>query len=267
MDIQWSLVFFTALTGAAGWMFVCIAIDEFIKKAHDASLVTSIVAGVLAVIGGCASITHLSHPDRVLNALQHPTSGIFIEAILTACVVICAIIYIILVARKANEGARKVLAVLGAVFGIFLSFMSGASYMMEARETWNTFLLPLAYLGTSVTAGVSIYLLFAAAIKKLDDAKPYGWILVIGSVVALITVFAYGIYAGVWDGATISLFIVTLVINGLIPLIVGCIFVVRPRGVLALSITSSVCALAGAITFRCFMWLVAVSLVDFFTVL
>lgn len=126
MEIQWSLVLFTALTGTAGWMYACVAADEFLKKAPKSAFVASIVAFVVAVVGGLASVTHLSHPDRMLNALQHPTSGIFVEAALIGCFCVCVAIYAIMVKRGVSESARKVVVVIGAAFGIALSFMAAS---------------------------------------------------------------------------------------------------------------------------------------------
>ena len=37
ISIQWSLVLFTALTGIAGWTFVCVAADEFLGRAKAAA--------------------------------------------------------------------------------------------------------------------------------------------------------------------------------------------------------------------------------------
>ncbi len=72
ISIQWSLVLFTALTGIAGWTFVCVAADEFLGRAKAAAFPAGIAAFVLAVVGGLASVTHLSHPDRIMGALGHP---------------------------------------------------------------------------------------------------------------------------------------------------------------------------------------------------
>ena len=38
MEIQWSLVLFTALTGMGGCMFACVAGDEFLRPAEAAAL-------------------------------------------------------------------------------------------------------------------------------------------------------------------------------------------------------------------------------------
>ena len=127
MAIQWSLVLFTVLTGAGGWMLACVAIDEFAGRTRGVNKLAVVVAAVVACIGGIASVTHLSHPEHIMGALSHPTSGIFTEAALTGLLAVCAVVYFVLLVRGASAGARKAFAVLGAVFGVALSFMAGES--------------------------------------------------------------------------------------------------------------------------------------------
>lgn len=144
MTIQWSLVLFTALTGIGGWTFVCVAADEFLSRAKAAAFPAAVVAFALSAVGGLASVTHLSHPDRIMGALGHPTSGIFTEAVLVGCVCVFVAIYLVMLKRGASDGARKAVAVIGAVFGVLISFMAGESYLMSSRPNWDTQLLPLA---------------------------------------------------------------------------------------------------------------------------
>ena len=262
MEIQWSLVLFTALTGTAGWMYACVAADEFLKKAPKSAFVASIVAFVVAVVGGLASVTHLSHPDRMLNALQHPTSGIFVEAALIGCFCVCVAIYAIMVKRGVSESARKVVVVIGAAFGIALSFMAGESYMMEARPNWNTPLLPLGYLGTAIPAGVAAYLTVVAARKEIDDAKPYAVTLLVGGVVAAVTALAYGLSAGALDATTGMLLALCVVGAGVVPAACGAVLRTKANSLLALAAASLVCALVGAVAYRCIMWLITVPVSD-----
>lgn len=134
-------------------MFACVAADEFLGRAKAAAFPAAVAALVVAVVGGLASVTHLSHPGRIMGALSHPTSGIFTEALLVGCLCVCVAVYLVLVKRGAGASARKAIAVIGAVFGVLLSFMAGESYLMEARPNWCSQLLPLGYLLTAVPEG------------------------------------------------------------------------------------------------------------------
>ena len=133
MEIQWSLVLFTALTGMGGCMFACVAVDEFLGRAKAAAFPAAVAALAIAIVGGLASVTHLSHPDRIMGALSHPTSGIFTEALLVGCLCVCVVVYLVLFKREAGAGARKAVAVIGAVFGVLLSFMASRTWWRRVR--------------------------------------------------------------------------------------------------------------------------------------
>ena len=74
MEIQWSLVLFTAISGAGAWLFAFIGLNEFLGRARNDKglMVGCVLAAVLLAVGGVASVTHLSHVDHVLWVLQHP---------------------------------------------------------------------------------------------------------------------------------------------------------------------------------------------------
>ncbi len=171
MEIQWSLVLFTALTGMGGWMFACVAADEFLKKAPSNAFPASVVAIIAMIAGGLASVTHLSHPDRIMGALGHPTSGIFTEAVLVGLACVFIAIFLVLVKRNVSSSARRVVAVIGAIIGVVLSFSAGASYMMSAQLSWDTVLLPIGYMATSIPLGVAAYLAVALFQKGSETAK------------------------------------------------------------------------------------------------
>ena len=105
MDIQWSLVLFTALTGMGGWLFFFICLSVFVRKTDKGAFAGTATALALTVVGGLASVTHLSHPDRMLGALQHPTSGIFTEALLVGLLAIVMIAFLVMLRRGIDGGA------------------------------------------------------------------------------------------------------------------------------------------------------------------
>ncbi|MCD8316664.1 MAG: dimethyl sulfoxide reductase anchor subunit, partial [Eggerthellaceae bacterium] len=148
MDVQWSLVIFTVISGAGAWLFAFSMIQSLVKRGALPTVPETIVSAILLIIGGVASVTHLSHPDRILNALQHPTSGIFVEAMLIGVSLVLMLVYFILYLRKAPKPATATFGVLTMAVCIIFSFMCGESYLMEARAAWMTIALPLAYMGT-----------------------------------------------------------------------------------------------------------------------
>ena len=264
MEIQWSLVLFTALTGGAGWMLACLAIDEFKGKAPKAAFMGALVAIIVLAVGGIASVTHLSHPENIMGALGHPTSGIFIEICLVGLTGLATLIYMILVKREAGAGARKAMAVLAAIFGVVLSFMAGESYMMASQPAWNTILMPLGYLGTAMPFGVAMYLLVASKFgDEGADLSLYAKFLMVAGIVATVTAAAFGFACGNLTAGMVF-FVVCLLGSGLAAIALGFYASKAADKVFTFSICAVVCTLVGAICYRCMMWAVAGAIANFF---
>lgn len=264
MEIQWSLVLFTALTGTAGWLLASVAVAELTGCLRKAALPAVAAAVALLVLGGLASVTHLSHPERMLEALNHPTSGIFVEAVLVGVTIVLAVIYAVMAQRKASEAAAKTVAVAAAVVGVALSFMAGASYMMEAHANWNTVLLPLGYLGTVIPAGIALFLLIAAFCKAGDELGPFPLLLAGGGVVAAVLAAADTAVSGGPDAVLLG-WVLAVVVGGIVPAVAGFALKRTPVQVKALAGVALVCALAGAIAFRADMWTAAQFISNYFS--
>lgn len=262
MSVQWSLALFTALTGIAGWLFACVAADEFLGKTKQTAFKASLVALIIAVVGGIASVTHLAHPEHMLNVLGHPTEGIFLEALLTGLMCLCGIVFMILVKREAGAGARKAFAVAAAVLGIVLSFAAGKSYMMASIPAWNTFLLPLGYLGTAVPGGIAAYLVVAASCEdEKANLKQYGTFLLVGGVVAAITGL---LYLCVATSSQLALGAAVVLVGGVAPAVCGYLITRHPEKTMQYAAIALACAFVGAMCYRCAMWLVFNKVVNLF---
>ena len=264
MAIQWSLVIFTTLTGAAGWMLASLAYAEVKGIQRNAAFPATLIAIVLLIVGGCASVTHLAHPERMLAALGHPTSGIFTEAALVGVTALFAIIYLIMLKREGGASARKGLIIIAAVFGVLLSFMAGASYMMAARVSWNTALLPLGYLGTAIPAGIACYLACVCAKGDASALGAFPKLLLVGGIVAAALA---GIYMATVASADATLFgwVLAVVACGVLPAIMGYLMDKKPESALALASAAAVCAIVGCIAYRAFMWVSMSTLYNFFS--
>lgn len=268
MEIQWSLVLFTALSGTGAWLFACAGIDEFKGAAKKTAFPAAILALVLLVVGGICSVTHLSHPERMLGALGHPTSGIFTEALLLGVLAVIAIVYAVLVKREASAAARKVFAVLGIVFAVALSFACGASYMMTSHFMWNTVTLPLAYLGTAAASGASLYLLLCSALKEDAEAVAFSGLLSgIGGVLGLVLSLAYGFAGSVAMGSQAVVFwLAVIVCGGVAPTVFGFLSGKKPSSGLTYGAIAFVGAAIGCVGLRCVMWLAGEALMSLFGV-
>ena len=264
MEIQWSLVIFTALSGTAGWLLAAVAYAEFAGGLKKSVFPATLTALVLLIVGGLASVTHLSHPERMLEALNHPTSGIFIEAVLLGITAALAIVLMVLIKREASPTARKVIAVLAAVVGVALSYEAGASYMMEAHANWNTMLLPLGYLATAIPAGISLFILIAGFCDEEDQLGVLPVALIAGGVIAAV-VAAIGTVSKGGPDALLLGWILSVCVGGVLPAVFGVILAKKPSTARAVAAVVVVCALVGAIAFRADMWTAAQFVHNFFS--
>lgn len=192
MAIEWPLVVFTTLTGCGGWVAACIAVSMLAGGARvetagsggnplggarvdwaRGNFAASVAAIVLLGVGGCASVLHLQHPDKILNALAHPTSGIFVEAVLVGLCALAVLVFAVMLKRESPLAVQRAVAAVAGVLGVALAFMAGHSYMMASIPAWNTYLLPLAYLLTAAPAGIAVYLaVINTSYVSADDAAP-----------------------------------------------------------------------------------------------
>ena len=223
MDIQWSLVLFTVLTGAGGMLFFFIGLNTLLGKTDKGEVAGSIASLALIVVGGLCSVTHLSHPTRMLNALQHPTSGIFTEAVLVGLLACVLIVFLIMVKREMRGAGLSVVAVIGMVLGVLLSFMAGQSYLMVAITAWNTELLPLGYLGTALAEGAAAYVVLLAATKADRAAASFfGVLLLAAGCISLATTALYGVVSGAFASEVGALYVIgALLAGGAAPAVAG----------------------------------------------
>lgn len=265
MEIQWSLVLFSALAGAGGWILAGLAVDEVKGRNTASHFNAGLVALIVMLVGGVCSATHLSHPDRMLGALSHPTSDIFYEAALLGIAAICTVVYLVLVKRDGSAGARKGFIVIAAIIGVLLSFVSGLGYaVMAARYSWNTPLLPLGYLATSIPTGLAAYTVVAlAADAKADVALPAKGIMA-GGIIAVIVCALYAFVSGTAASDPLVMWGLVVVVGGIVPAVLGAMIAKNPEGALPKAACALVCALVGSIAFRCFMWMTTIVVANLF---
>lgn len=266
MEIQWSLVLFSALAGAGGWMLAGLAYDDLKGKNASTRATAAIAAIVVLIIGGIASVTHLSHPDRVMGALSHPTSDIFYEALLLGLAVVCTIVYVILLKRESSDKARKVFICLAAAIGIVLSFVSGLGYaVMDARYSWNTPLLPLGYLATSIPTGLAAYLVVVLAGK--DEQQSAGHLfrgVLVGGIIAAIVAALYAIVSGTAGDQPLVIWGLVVIVGGIVPACIAGLMAKNPEGAFGKAVCALLCALVGSLAFRCFMWMTSTVVANLF---
>jgi len=261
MTIQWSLVLFSLLAGTGGCAFVYVAVSEFTNSGATARFTVTLVALILTLLGGCASVAHLALPQNMMAAVRNigSFSGISIELILIGIVALLMVVYMIIVKREVAATARKVVGVLGLIAGLLLAFFTGHGYVLQAQPTWNTQALPFAYLGTALAAGAFLYAVFATVQSKEDVDKmalPVGIGAIIGTLSILIYIFAIGLEkAGseplvLWGG---------LVLCGCVAEVLCAVLALTKKALgnpLIVPVVGLAAAFVGALSIRALMWLV-----------
>ncbi len=266
MEIQWSLVLFTCLSGAGAWLLACAGLDAFRGLTKKASVPAIVVAIVLIVAGGLASATHLTHVDRIMAVLAHPAPGIFLEALLLGIDVIVAVVLLALVKREGSEAARKALGVAAVVMAVVFSYSCGSSYMMASQLAWDTITLPLGYLGTAAATGTALWYVLCAALKEEPPALAFAaQETVAGGAAALVLSLAFGLVSGAALGAEALTFWVGVVLcGGVVPAACGFVGMKKPESALQLAVVAAAGALIGSVAFRVLMWLASVALMSLF---
>lgn len=268
MEIQWALVLFTAISGTGAWLFAWAMIGWLTGKASAPSKADSIVSFVLLAVGGCCSVAHLKHVDRIFEALNHPTSGIFIEAAMIGVTCVLVAIFFILLLRKSSDTALKVVGILAALVGIVFTYECGSSYMMEARPVWCTPAVPVAYAGTAAGAGGALYLLMVAVQKRGEDEASFAGLLsMIGSAIALVCaiVFAVAMGDGIASGEMGAFaWVVAMIAGDVVSFVCCAIAWKKPQMALAMGALALAGAVVAAVCMRCAMWLVGEPVLNFF---
>lgn len=268
MEIQWALVLFTVVSGAGAWLFAFSMLGYLFKKSPEPTKMETIVALVLLAVGGCMSVLHLSHVDRILEALNHPTSGIFIEAAMIGVLCVILAVYFIMLVRTASEKARTVVGILGMLIGVVFTYACGSSYMMEARPAWATIALPLAYLGTAAAAGAGLNLLLKAGQKQDESAVSFAGLMgVAGGTLGGVLGAAFCISAGAWIAqadASASAWMVALFVAVVAVILCGALAMRKPQSAVAFGLVACMAGIVAAIALRVAMWLIGTPFMDFF---
>ncbi|RDB70720.1 DmsC/YnfH family molybdoenzyme membrane anchor subunit [Eggerthella sinensis] len=172
MEVQWSLVFFAAfICWGAGTYLATVLFRELFKAPERVVGPAFVLSAVAVVIGAIASMTHLGHLDRIFGVLSNPGSGIFVEGLSSALLVMIVIVYLVAAARKASNGVLRVLAIVGVVPALVAAFSVGSSYLMAARPAWNVYALPLLSVATALSmGGVTALAINALTSGKAKDA-------------------------------------------------------------------------------------------------
>lgn len=198
MMAELPLALFTTLAPIGAGAFIALALAFFTTKFSDEQLkkidrMTTIPVVVL-VAGFICAFFHLASPMHAFGVFAglgaSPLSNELLAGVVFA--VLAIVYWIVALAGKLGEGARKGFAAVVAVMAIVFACFTGAAYMMETIASWNTPMVPVAVLGFSLLGGVSLGVLVLALSGALEDAAKGGFkmaalaVLVVGLVLGVV---------------------------------------------------------------------------------
>ena len=197
MMAELPLALFTTLAPVAAGTFIALAAAFFTTKFSDEQLkkidrMTTIPVVVL-VVGFICAFFHLASPMHAFGVFAglgaSPLSNELLAGVVFA--VLAIVYWIMALAGKLGEGARKGFAAVVAVMAIVFACFTGAAYMMETIASWNTPMVPVAVLGFSLLGGICLGVLVLALSGALEDAAKGGFkmaalaVLVVGLVLGV----------------------------------------------------------------------------------
>lgn len=197
MMAELPLALFTTLAPIGAGAFIALAVVFFTTKFSDEQLkkidrMTTIPVVVL-VAGFICAFFHLASPMHAFGVFAglgaSPLSNELLAGVVFA--VLAIVYWIVALAGKLGEGARKGFSAVVAVMAVVFACFTGAAYMMETIASWNTPMVPVAVLGFSLLGGVSLGVLVLALSGALEDAAKGGFkmaalvVLVIGLVLGV----------------------------------------------------------------------------------
>lgn len=197
MIAELPLALFTTLAPIGAGAFIALAVAFFTTKFSDEQLkkidrMTTIPVVVL-VAGFICAFFHLASPMHAFGVFAglgaSPLSNELLAGVVFA--VLAIVYWIVALAGKLGEGARKGFSAVVAVMAVVFACFTGAAYMMETIASWNTPMVPVAVLGFSLLGGVSLGVLVLALSGALEDAAKGGFkmaalvVLVIGLVLGI----------------------------------------------------------------------------------
>ena len=197
MMAELPLALFTTLAPIGAGAFIALAVAFFTTKFSDEQLkkidrMTTIPVVVL-VAGFICAFFHLASPMHAFGVFAglgaSPLSNELLAGVVFA--VLAIVYWIVALAGKLGEGARKCFAAVVAVIAVVFACFTGAAYMMETIASLNTPMVPVAVLGFSLLGGVSLGVLVLALSGALEDAAKGGFkmaapvVLVVGLVLGI----------------------------------------------------------------------------------
>ena len=276
MGNEWALVFFTVLAGLGTGTFVGVGVSEWLGKAEYVRKPGAIVALVALPVSGFSSLLHLGRPERMFGALGHPTSGIFLEALMIGLTMVGVCAYLVALRKGATDKTRKMITAIAALPAIVLAFAVGDTYVMPSRPAWDTLVLPVAYVVSAAIMGcfsLGVLLVWKESVQATALRRTTLVVLAIQAVVtvAYLVALATAPYPDVTRSATrvlagnlAPLFWIGIVLIGLLVPVALMMMKWQEKLPRPVALIGLVCTVIGAIAFRVMMFNLGTGIIQFF---
>lgn len=269
MEIQWPLVLFSLFAGTGGTVFAFVGLSELLGGARKPREMAAAVSLAMMVAGGCFSVLHLASPLHALSAVTNllSFSGISVELMLLGATFVVAAVYLVLVRRgSAGAGVVKAIAVIGLVLGLMLAFFCGHGYVIEGQPTWNTNLLPCAYLGTCLACGAFTFGLVWAFSGEGEFPSWMKASMLVAGVLAALSALGYALFLGSAAVAEPVLLWIGVVACAVVGTLAAAVAAWRGSTSSAKLVCAAglVCSVAGGLSVRMLMWVCATGFVNLF---
>ena len=166
MISEFTLFVFTLLGGISAGTYLMGAV--FPRKSEDSKAwIFPLVCLVLLGAGLLCVLFHLQQPQRFLNALANPTSGITLEAYFS--IPFCLVLFVDAALLLFKKKDVRWLKIVGGLLACGLMFAMSYMYLMSANVpawySWET--LPF-YVVLDLALGAAVYPLFVKDIARAD---------------------------------------------------------------------------------------------------
>ena len=262
IETQWPLVLFTLFSGIGAGLLIPTGIAELADKSNEKTRsVALIVSLIMLIAGGCFSLLHLAAPHNVMSAVYNifSFSGISMELILLGACCIVTLVFLVAVKRALGSNVLKAISIIGIIVAVLLMYFCGHGYVMPSRPAWDTEMLPIAYLGTSLAGGIFAYGVILALYKGDEgDVKIYRNVVLLGTIVCACSCAMYciAVIADAVDESAIA-FWCGLVICGIVLMLVVGVFAflkLEPGNLMTVAIFGLVVAVIAILAVRVVMW-------------
>ena len=269
MEIQWMLVLYSLFMGLSIGPFALIAVTDACDKRPGLCKWAAITGLVSIVLAGVFAFMHLKQPLASIYTLSNLNSPIARE---TVFVLLTGIVAALLAASylfNLVAVLRKPLAWVGLALAVISVFMIAEIYRLPARPAWNTLLLPITILLSSLINGLLLALALLALVPQPADEEDRiglvkqlsGWTLVGMVVYAVIALIFYVISASMGVGILrlvagdlalwfwLGLVVIGLVIPGLM------IWSARSNGLRGMTaVVAFLCVVVGGLVIRAMLF-------------